>query len=188
MSKMVPRLDIPFLNGLLQGICGEPLTDMWRGLGQIFEFGVQRPATNKKGEAITYGTFDLKFTSADWRIVRQGRVLLGSFDHSLETRFYDPDEPAGQPYDVEARVLVREFFDDVSSARLIVESVEVSVLADITILLTGDTMIQSFGSSGEDHDLWWCLDRRTDVSCLVGPGGHHVGGPTLRNGEGLEHR
>src|SRR5690242_1447545 len=97
----VQQLDLPFLNELLQPICGEPLSGMWRAVGQILEFGVQKPATNRKGEAITRGDFDLKFIAADWRIVHHGRIILGSSDYGDETRFYESDESPHCAYNAE---------------------------------------------------------------------------------------
>lgn len=168
-------LNLASLHDLLQPIVGEPLSDMWRGLGQIFEFGEQRPDINRRGQAITRGDFSLKFISADWRIVQAGRLILGSTDHYDEERFYDSEEPLIRPYDDEARSLIREFFESVRASKFVVESVEVGPLADVTVRLSHDLLIQSFGSSGQDKDLWWFDNGRTEVSCLVYPTGPSIG-------------
>jgi hypothetical protein len=168
-------LDLPDLRGLLQPIVGEPLSGMWRALGQIFEFGEQRPDRNRHGEAITVADFALKFITADWRVIQAGRIILGSSDHSDDDRFYHEDEPPQRPYDDEAWRLARNFLNSVDECTFIVESIEVGQFADLTLRLSNDLQIQSFGSSGQDLDVWWFHNRRTDVSCLVGPSGHHFG-------------
>ncbi len=169
------HLDSHFLTGLLQSVCGQPLTAMWRAVGQVFEFGAQRPTSNRRGEPITQGDFALKLIWADWRIVQGGRIILGSSDQDDDTWFYKSEQPASSQYDEHARKLAHEFLANVASGRHIAESISVSELADIKILLSDDLVIESFGSSGEDKDLWWCHDLRTDVSCLVGPSGYNFG-------------
>lgn len=115
----VEPLDISFLNELLQPICGQPLTGMRKAVGDVFEFGVQKPATDRKGNTITEGDFILKFIFADWRIVQRGRIILGSGDLSGETQFYDSHEPHVNQDQEEARKLAREFLDDVVGGRYI---------------------------------------------------------------------
>lgn len=175
MSEGSSELDIDFLHELLQPICSEPLTGVWRAVGQVFEFGVQRPMKDRKGEGITRGDFDLKFIYADWRVVHHGRVILGSTDHCDDEQFYNSDQPPELPYNAEARRLACDFFDALSEAKFIVESVVVRDHADVAIRLSDELLIESFSSSGQDSDSWWFSNRRTDVSCLVGPSGHNVG-------------
>ena len=168
-------LDLTLLNDLLQPIVGEPLSGMWRALGQVFEFGEQRPDTNRRGEAITQGDFLLKFIAADWRVVQAGRIILGSSDHTNNDRFYDTDQEPERPYDAEAWRLGRDFLESVENCKFVAESIEVGRFADVRVRLSHDLMIESFGSSGQDFDLWWFLNRRTDFSCLVGPSDPNVG-------------
>ena len=171
-------LDLPKLCDLVQPIVGEPLTGMFRALGQVFAFGEQRLNTNRRREETTLGDFHLKFICADWRVVQGGRVILGSSDHSNDERFYNSNEPPKFPYDAEAWRLGRGFLQSVEDCKFVAESIRVSQFADVTIKLSDDLLIQSFGSSGQDLDLWWFHNRRTDVSCLVGPSGQHFGEAT----------
>lgn len=173
---LVKPLDISFLNELLQPICGQPLTGMWRPVGQLFEFGVQKPSINRRGEPITRGDFDLKFIGADWRVVHQGRIIMGSYDHDGEGRFYKSVEPPCRPYDADARALAKEFLADVTSGKYIAESIKVGRLADITVVLSDGLVIESFASSGIEDSLWWCHNLRTNVSCLVFPSGYVIQG------------
>lgn len=169
------ELDVPFLNDFLQPICGQPLTAMWRAIGQVFDFGEQKSTTNRRREAIARGDFALKFIYADWRITQGGRIILGSTDYVDGTWFYELEEPARGQFDEDARRLVHEFLEELPTGRLVAQSVVVSHFADITITLSNDLVIQSFGSSGESQDLWWCHNLLTDLSCLVGLSGHTLG-------------
>jgi len=64
----------------LEPLIGEPLTYMFRYAGyQKFEFGIQRPAKNRKGEAITVA--DLGFVVAcPWRITGPEGCIVSSAD------------------------------------------------------------------------------------------------------------
>ncbi len=168
-------LDLQHLHDLLQPIVGEPLSDIYRSVGQVFEFGEQRPDTNKRGEAITRGDFTLKLIAADWRIVQAGRVILGSSDRTNNESFFHDDEPSDLPFGAEAWRLGREFLGSVEEANLVVEAIEVGPFADVAIQLSNGFKMESFGSSGQDFDLWWFHNRRTDVSCLVSPSGPYIG-------------
>lgn len=148
---------------------------MYRAIGQVFEFGVQRPATNRRGEAITQSDFNLKFIWADWRIVHEGTIILGSSDYSSDERFYDSNDPPHAPYDAESRLRANRFFDAVREGKFTVESVELTDLAEVNVQLSHGVLLESFASSGENLDLWWFHNRRTDVSCLVGPSGANWG-------------
>jgi hypothetical protein len=160
-------LDRARLQTLLKPIVGERLADMWRAAGQIFEFGEQRSDTNRRGEPVTRGDFSLKFLGADWRVVRAGCLVFGSSDHSREQRFYVTDAPPDRPEDAEAWSRARHFLQSVEEGAFVVEEVEVGQFADLTIRLSPDLMIQSFCATGQDADLWWFHDLRTDASCLV---------------------
>jgi len=176
----IEPLDVSFLHELLQPISGQPLTMIRHAVGQVFEFGIQKPAIDRRGNANTEGDFFLKFIYADWRIVKRGRILLGSGDLYGETWFDNSDEPHLSSDQVEARKLAREFLNDVIGGRYVVESVHVGDLADLAIVLSDDLVIQSFGSSAEvHHDLWFFRNMRTDVHGLVNQFGFSFG----RNGE-----
>lgn len=175
-NDTLEMLDIPQLHEMLQPIVGEPLSDMYRAIGQVFEFGVQRPDTNRKGQAITRADISLKFICADYRVVQGGRLILGSSDFSPDDdQFFNLDEPTGNAFEAESWRLGKDFFRAVDEARFVVESINVGRFGDVTIQLSNDLLVQSFGSSGQDMDLWWFANERTDFSCLVFPSGHCQG-------------
>ncbi len=66
-------------------------------------------------------------------------------------------------------------YKSVEESKFVVESIEVGLFADVTVHLSNEMQIQSFGSSGQDIDLWWFRNLCSDVSCLVGPFGQNVG-------------
>jgi hypothetical protein len=181
-------IDLPDLRDLLQPIVGQPLSGMWRAVGQVFEFGEQRPDTNRRGEAIMQGDFLLKFIAADWRVIQADRLILGSSDHSSDDRFFDSEEPSECLYESEAWRLGRDFLQSVKERKFVAESIEVGKFADVTVHLSNNLLIQSFGSSGQDLDLWWFLNRCTDVSCLVGPSGHNQGARMPHGAPGAKRR
>lgn len=168
-------MDNAFLRELLQPLVGESLTGMYRYLGQVFEFGEQRPWTNRRGEATTRGDFLLKFISADWRIVQAGRIVLGSSDRDPEKQFYEAETPPDNSHNAEAWRLARAYFDAVEAGTFVVETVDVGGFGEVTLRLSQALVIESFASSAQDLDLWWFMNDRTQVSCLVGPSCHNVG-------------
>jgi hypothetical protein len=179
VERYAQSVDSGFVRELLQPLVGEPLTGMWRAVGQVFEFGEQRAATNRRGEPITRGDFQLKFIAADWRVVQSGRIILGSSDLDTEEQFYEAETPPEGAHSEEAWRLARAYFDAVETAEFVVQSADVSEFGEVTVRLSPDVVIQSFASSAQDLDLWWFMNERTDVSCLVGPSGHNVGGSTV---------
>lgn len=100
---------------------------------------------------------------------------MGSTDLTDAARFYGSEKPPTPPYDEEALRSAQPFLDEVEKGQFVVQSIEVGKFADVTILLTHKVVVQSFGSSGVDHDLWHFSNRRAEVSCLVGPSGYYAG-------------
>jgi len=148
---------------------------MYRAVGQVFDFGKQQPATNRRSEAITRGDLCLKFISADWRIIQEGRILLGSSDFGAEGTFYDLEEAPELAYNAEAWRLARDFFIKVREGVFVVESFSIGSFAEVNVQMTHRLSVESFASAGQDLDILWFHNRRTDVSCLVGPSGANLG-------------
>lgn len=64
----------------LHPLLGEPLSNMWRYAGcQKFEFGVQRPHKNRKGQTVTWADWGLVVTCA-WCIRGPEGVIVSSDD------------------------------------------------------------------------------------------------------------
>lgn len=68
---------------------GEPLSDMYRFAGiQVFEFGLQKPCKNRKGEDITRADQSLH-ASCHWRITGPEGDILSSEDFGPGTERRD---------------------------------------------------------------------------------------------------
>ncbi len=64
----------------MKSLIGEPLSDMYRFAGiQVFEFGVQRPGKNRKGEEITFADRRLH-VSCRWCITGPEGNIVSSMD------------------------------------------------------------------------------------------------------------
>jgi len=64
----------------LSPLLGKPLTFMFRAAGiQAFEFGQQRPAVNRKGEAVSKGDWRIN-ARCDWSIRGPAGVIVSSAD------------------------------------------------------------------------------------------------------------
>lgn len=68
------------IEAALQPLIGQPLSDMWRYAGcQKFEFGVQRPAKNRKGQDVKRADWGL-VVSCDWRVMGPEGHVVSSDD------------------------------------------------------------------------------------------------------------
>jgi hypothetical protein len=127
----------------LQPLLGEPLTCMWRYAGyQRFEFGPQRPATNRKGQAITVSDKAL-VVGCTWRVIGHEGPVLSSAD-------FGPD---GARRDEGAE----EFYGFMQTDPLVVEGVEASELGALRIRMSRGYALdlQPEQEDGEDeHDHW----------------------------------
>jgi hypothetical protein len=95
----------------LTSLVGLPLSDMWRAGFQIFEFGVQRPHLNHRGEEVTRADYALH-VSCPWRVLSPAGLALGSGDY---------ESPGRGPRHHRARA----FFEQMDAGLLTVEGVEV---------------------------------------------------------------
>jgi hypothetical protein len=178
LENSYSKLDPNLLQELLQPICGKPLSATFRAIGQAFEFGDRRPATDWRGKTILAGDYILKFIYADWRIIQDDRIILASSDYLDERKgefFCDSEQAPHVESQAEAWHRARNFLKAVVEQRFLAESVQVARHADVTVRLSENLLIESFSSSAQDLDLWFYADRLTQVSCLVGAGGQNVG-------------
>ena len=94
----------------LQPLIGEPLSDMRRFVGiQAFEFGIQRPCKNRKGQDITRGTWRLH-AGCYWRITGPDGNILSAEDFG----------PGGSRRDQ----MAKPFYAQVAAAVLTVAAIE----------------------------------------------------------------
>lgn len=109
---------------LLSPMIGEPLSDMWRGLGQIFEFGERKDCLNGKGESIQQADFHFKALS-DWAISQNGVLLMNRHDHRGKRRFYRRISKPREPDKAERWIRAKRFFDQVYAGELVLRRVAV---------------------------------------------------------------
>lgn len=146
----------------LQPLIGEPLTDMWRYAGcQKFEFGVQRPMQNTRGEECTRA--DLGFVvSCDWRINGPEGYIVSSADFGPEGSRRDP--PA------------EPFYDLLGDTPPVVEALEVNDEGALLFRMTSGYTLEVLPSADiEPHDEHWRLmpkDREQEHIVLFGEGLH----------------
>jgi hypothetical protein len=167
--------EIAFLTEQLQPICGEPLTCIRKAVGDVFEFGIQRPAKNLRGEDITRADFFLKFIYADWRVMHRGRIILASVEHSDDEHLIGPELVPEPAYVAASQVLAREFFVAVTEGKFIVQSVIVREHADLTIQLSDELKIESFSSSCQNKDVWYFCNDNAKVSGIIGTVTYNIG-------------
>jgi hypothetical protein len=140
---------------MLQPLRGQPLCAMFQAVGQAFEFGERRPTRDRRGKAFLSGDYVLKFVAADWRIIQDDRIILGSTDHSggLEGTFFcESEEPPEQEPDIKAWHRGRRFLQEVVGCKYTVESVNVGRFADVTVNLSDNLRIESFSSTAESAE------------------------------------
>ena len=168
--------DIALLTEQLQAICGQPLTRIRQLYGDVFEFGVQRPQKNRKGDDVNWADFRLSIICADWRVVQRGRIILASREYRDETHLVsDFDESPETPQIAESRRIAREFFDAVTEGKFIVQSVVVRDHADMVIRLSEDLVIESFSSSCQNEDSWHFCNDNAKVSGLISAAACYIG-------------
>lgn len=135
-------------------------------MGQIFEFGEQKPFTNRKGEVATQADLSLKFL-ADWRVSLGAETVFGSGDHgSGKRRFYDRKTPPREEFDRVRWKRAKEFLRRVEERTLVVESVNVTDTGIVFVKLSDGYEIAGFRCGTELDDLLY-YSRKEDRSILV---------------------
>jgi hypothetical protein len=150
---------------LLQPIVGQPLTDMWRPIGQGFEFGPQTPTINRRGEAVHRAPMLLDLLDR-WHITRGSTIVMGYADHVHKRRFYHRQKA---PAEAEARarwVRAKEFFEHVSEGSLIVRAVQ-GRGGGLEIELSGDYWIRAFVDGTDVSDVLYFRNDLTGESIMV---------------------
>jgi hypothetical protein len=110
---------------LLSPMIGEPLSDMWRALGQIFEFGEQKPFVNHKGEEATQADFHFKALS-DWSLSQDGVLIMNAYDHRGKRRFYHRIRKPTEPEKAVRWSRANAFFDQVYEGSLVLNNISVT--------------------------------------------------------------
>lgn len=148
----------------LKPIIGEPLSDMWRYAGfQVFEFGIQRPAVNRKGQPITRSDWALG-ACCTWSICgTEGRVL--------SSEDFGPD---GERHDEAAA----PFYQLVDDSSLIVRAIEVGERAQVRFVLSqGFALDIVLDSDDPQEDQWHFHQRDRRGTGLMVNGGANVWPP-----------
>jgi hypothetical protein len=155
-----------YLEQELSQIVGLPLTCLWRALGQIFEFGEQKPFLNRKGEEVCRSDFSVKFL-AGWRVSVGVMTVFGSGDHiSGKRRFYDRKTRPRDPLNRARWDRAKEFLRRVHEQSLIVESVQVTRSGVVFIRLSDDYEIAGLRTgSFSDDVLYYSAANRSILVC-----------------------
>lgn len=146
----------------IQPVCGLPLT-----IGQVFQFGDQKPWTDRHGRPFTQGDHLIKFITQDWRFIQNERIILGSFNNYNNQWFFEGEEGPNNDYEREAHRIAAEFVEDIKKGRYVAQSASVGKFADVRITFTENLELQSFSSSGNQDDLWFFRNNIDDVIYLV---------------------
>lgn len=154
------------LEAELSRIVGLPLTCLWRALGQIFEFGEQKPFINRNGEEATHAEVSLKFL-ADWRVSLGAVTVFGSGDHAHgKRRFYDRKTPPRELFNRTRWKRAKEFLRRVTEETLLVESVKVTDTGVIFVKLSDGYEVVGLRCGTELDDLLY-YSGKEDRSILV---------------------
>ena len=158
------------MRSALNVLVGLPLTDLWRPLGQTFEFGLQKPYLNRKGEEIHRSDYRLHLLQ-EWRVTEHNVVVMGSDDHQTKRRFYRRKTPPRDPIARERWRRANRFFDLVKGGALLVERVTIDDSASIRIELTEGFLIEAINCSSDNYEVWIFDNDAEGRSLWVMPGG-----------------
>lgn len=140
----------------LRPLVGKPLSDMWRYAGlQKFEFGVQRPHKNRKGQDVTWADWGLVVACA-WRITGRARPVVASADFG----------PGRSRHDEQAL----PFYTGLATAPPIVEAIEAAANGSLRISLSHEYLLEVHTDGETDSEQWRFMprDRRRRHFVVVG--------------------
>lgn len=147
------------IEDMLRPIVVEPLSDMWRYPGcQYFEFGVQRPHKNRKGQDVTWSDWHLG-VECDWRITGPAGYIVSSDDYGPG---YNRRDEMAHP-----------FFDMLHDDPPIVEAIDADEQGGLCIRMSrGYTLEIQPVDWPLDEDQWrfWC-DANAEEYFVVTRGG-----------------
>lgn len=144
------------LEKYLSVMVGLPLTDMWRPLWMVFEFGELKPGVGRGDQPVMRADFSLMVT-CDWRVLQGAVTVLGSGDLRLDRKpFYARKTPPRDPLAKARWKRAKEFIEKVEQGSLTVESVEVTESARLRIKLSQGYEICAMqcGSHNDDFFHW----------------------------------
>lgn len=147
------------IEAALGPLIGEPLTDMWRYAGcQKFEFGVQRPMNNKRGEDTSMADWGL-VVECGWRITGPEGPVVSSDDFSPDGRRDEGAYP---------------FYDQVHTDSPVVEDIAVADDGAFRIRMSrGFTLeVQPAADAGPQDEQWRLMspDKQARHFVLWGDG------------------
>jgi hypothetical protein len=181
----------PFLKQRIEAalapLLGLPLTDSWRpdveGFEalQRFEFGKQRPVTNRQGEQITFGDYALHI-GCPWRVIGQGRILVAYID-----LYWSPDQIEGgdaaddfdsyAPGASQRDRAMQRFVERLEEAPVFVESIEADEVGSVRFDLSREYRLEILPMDSLHIEFWRLLDIRT---------GHKLAKHFVVTGQGIE--
>ncbi len=145
----------------LEPLHGEPLSDMWRLGGlQAFEFGIQRPAKNRRGQDITCADLRLHI-ACFWRITENEVEILASADFG----------PNKSRRDEKAK----PFYESLETDPPVVEAIEADDTGGFVLQMTSDftlTVRPDEINEEPDSEQWRFLpkDKRTNHFVVTAQG------------------
>ena len=158
------------IEAALTPLLGLPLRDCWRpnieGFQSLqrFEFGAQRPATNRQGKHLTFGEYALHVGCA-WRIIGQGRILAAYID-----LYYPADNPnesgdhddfdSYQPGASQRDRQVQHFVERLDASPLFVERIEADEVGSVTMSLGRGYKLEILPMDSLPFEFWRLLRVR----------------------------
>lgn len=144
----------------MQRFVGLPLTDLWKPIFFVFEFGEQKPFINSKGKEAMRSDLCLR-VFAEWRIVQGTVVVLGSDDYRVKRRFFKRRTPP--PKERRARwEAAKALFDAMDDDTLVCIGVKALPTGFIQILFEGGYALEIVSCSSDRSGEWEIDDLSTD--------------------------
>ncbi len=151
------------LETYLSVVVGLPLTDMWRLLWMVFEFGELKPGVGRDDKPVMRADFSLMVTF-DWRVSQGAVTVLGSGDLHLNRRpFYARKTPPRDPLAKARWKRAKAFIEKVEQGSLTVESVEITESARLRIGLSQGYEICAMQCKGENDDFFHWRDGSAKI-------------------------
>jgi hypothetical protein len=161
------------IKGALLVLVGKPFWGSARALDmQMFAFGNRILSENRRSEPVEKGEYALH-VQCDWRMVRSGKILVGSRDIFFEAIESVPPLSSVQSQTDWTRrdERLRDFFDQPRANQVSVDWVEADILGGVRLGMNDKTVLEVFPNHSEivegHSEYWRFLQPGTDVPHVV---------------------